>query len=116
MGLHVTPVSRCLEKKLVIFGYEIPDLLAIFFVLSVLNFLLGWTGKRFLLVWCPTVILALVLRLGKRGKPDGFLLHWLKLKLTPKYRSAFSEPTRYETFHRTRSFASTAHMKWRSPK
>ena len=96
MGLHTSEVSRCLDKKLKILGYEVPDLLAIFFLLSVLNFFLGWTGERLLLVWCPTVTLALVLRLGKRGQPDRYLQHWLKFKMMAPYRSAFLEPTRYE--------------------
>lgn len=97
MGLHTSQVSRCLDKKLKVLGYEVPDLLAIFFLLSVLNFVFGWTGQRLLLVWFPTLALSLVLRLGKRGQPDNHLLHWFKFKTTPPYRSAFLEPTRYES-------------------
>jgi hypothetical protein len=115
MSLHTTPVSRCLDKKLVLFGFEIPDLLAIFFVLSVLNYLLGWTGHRFFFVWCPSIALALTLRLGKRGKPENYLIHWLKFKLMPRYRAAFHEPSRYAAPPRIQTFASTANMKWRAP-
>lgn len=91
MSLPITPVSRCLEKRLVILGFEVPDLLAILFVLSVLNFLFGWTGMRFLLVWLPTLAVAAILRIGKMGKPDNYLLHLVRYWAHPKYLSAFHE-------------------------
>ena len=53
MSLKSTPVSRCLEKKLLFFGYELPDVLAIFMLLAVLNLTLGRTEYKFLLVWLP---------------------------------------------------------------
>lgn len=97
MSLRSTPVSQCLDKKLLIAGYEIPDVLAIFISLSVLNFLFASTGMKLLLVWLPTLALAIVLRVGKKGKPDNFLVHWVKYQLRPKYLSAFLEPSQFET-------------------
>lgn len=91
MSLQTTPVSQCLEKKLTIAGYEVPDLLAIFSVLSVLNFLFGsFRGMKLWLVWLPTLAVAAVLRIGKRGKPDNYLVHLIKHRLSPKYYPAFS--------------------------
>ncbi len=94
MALRSEPVSRCLEKKLLIMGFEIPDLLAIFFVLSILNFTLGQTNQKLLLVWIPTAVFAAVLRIGKKGKPDNYLLHLAKFHFNPNYVSAFQEPTK----------------------
>ena len=51
MGLRSTPFNKCLSKKLLVLGFEIPDVLAIFLVLSTLNFALGPLGHLFLLVW-----------------------------------------------------------------
>jgi hypothetical protein len=93
MALKTTPVSRSLERKLLLFGYEAMDALLIFFVLSILNLLFGKTGLKLPLVWFPTVALALILRLGKRGKPDRFLIHWLKFQFKPGIYSAFPPPS-----------------------
>jgi hypothetical protein len=92
MSLRTAPVSKCLDKKLLIAGYEIPDLLAIFSLLSVLNFLFGQTQMKLALVWLPSLALAALIRIGKRGKPDNFLLHWVRFRLRPRYLSAFADP------------------------
>lgn len=95
MELQSTPVSRCLDKKMVIFGFEVPDLLMIFLTLSVLNFLFGMTSMKLVLVWLPTIALALTLRLGKRGKPDNYLIHWLRFQISPGHLSAFEESSEW---------------------
>jgi len=74
-------------------GFEVPDLLAIFTVLSVLNFVFGGTHQKLLLVWLPSLILALTLRIGKRGKPDNYLVHFIRFQMSPKLLSAFPEPS-----------------------
>ena len=93
MDLQTTSVSQCLEKKLLIAGFEVPDLLAIFTVLSALNFIFGATHQKLLLVWLPSLALAATLRLGKRGKPDNYLVHWMRFRLSQRYLSAFPEPS-----------------------
>ncbi len=91
--MRAVDVSKSLDRKLMMFGYEVMDVLAIFLTLSVLNLLFGQSGMSLLLVWIPTVLLAVVLRVGKRGKPDKFLLHWLRYQVKPGVYSAFPEPT-----------------------
>lgn len=91
--MRAVDVSKSLDKKLMMFGYEVLDVLAIFLTLSVLNLLFGQSGMSLLLVWIPTTLLAVVLRVGKRGKPDKFLLHWLRYQVKPGVYSAFPEPT-----------------------
>lgn len=104
MALRSEPVSKCLEKRLLILGFEVPDILAIFLLLSVLNFLFGQTELKLVLVWLPVVAVAVILRIGKRGKPDNYLIHLAKFHSRPRYFSAFKEspdlpspPTRRRT-------------------
>ncbi len=96
MELKSTSVSKCLDKKMMIMGFEIPDLLVIFLTISILNFLFGSTGMKFILVWFPSIALVLTIRLTKRGKPDNYLLHWLRFQMKPGIISAFAEPTNSE--------------------
>lgn len=93
MSLISTPVSKCLDKKTKIFGFEMPDLLLVFMLLAVLNLFFGKTDQKLLLVWLPPAILALVLKYGKRGKPENFIVHWLRFQFSPGVYSAFREPT-----------------------
>jgi hypothetical protein len=93
MALRSEPTSQSLEKKLLILGFEVPDVLAIFLFLSILNFVFGQTNYKLLLVWLPVAIVAVVLRIGKRGKPDNYLVHLVKFYLRSKYFSAFALPT-----------------------
>ena len=109
MTLKATPISRCLDRRLQIAGYEIPDLLAIFFLLSILNFLFGRTDMKLLLVWGPTALLATLLRLGKRGKPENYLLHWIRFHMRRKSLLAFDDPTEWQSpprLHEVHSIAS----------
>jgi hypothetical protein len=92
LGLRTVPVNQCLDKKLLIFGYEIPEILVVFFLLSVLNFVFPH-GLKLIFVWLPTVAIAVVLRIGKRGKPDNYLVHLVRHKLRPPLLSAFTDPT-----------------------
>jgi len=91
MSLKCTSVSKCLDKKTLILGFEMPDLLLIFILLAVLNLLFGKTDQKLLLVWLPPVILALIFRYGKKGKPDNFIVHWIRYQISPGVFSAFRE-------------------------
>lgn len=93
MELKVTPVSKCLDKKMMILGFEIPDLLFIFLMMSVLNFLFGSTSLKWLFVWLPSLSLAMTIRFTKRGKPDNYLVHWLRFQIKPGVLAAFSDPS-----------------------
>ncbi len=102
MDLKMTPVSRCLEKKMMIFGFEVPDLLFIFMTLSILNFLFNETDFKLLLIWLPTLSLAGTLRFTKRGKPDNYLVHWLRFQIRPGVLSAFNGPSVSEPLTKNR--------------
>jgi hypothetical protein len=87
--MRVTPVAKTLDKKLTLIGFEVLDLLSIFIVLSTLNLFFGQTAFKIPLVWLPTIGLALILRYGKKGKPDKYLIHWLRYQVKPGVYSAF---------------------------
>lgn len=89
MALKTEPTSKSLERKLLIMGFEIPDLLAVFLLLSILNFSFGSTNYKLFLVWLPTLGAAVVLRIAKHGKPDNYLIHLGKYYSQPKHLSTF---------------------------
>ena len=89
MPLDVKSVSTSLDKKLIILGFEVLDLLAICLVISVLNFIFGSTDLKLYFVWIPSAFLATIIRLGKRGKPDHYILHWIRFQIRPGIISAF---------------------------
>ena len=89
MALKTEPIAKCLDKKLLMLGFEVPDILAIFLLLTLLNFAFGETGAKLLLVWLPTIAAAVVLRIGKHGKPDNYLLHLAKFHFSSKHLEAF---------------------------
>jgi len=93
MSLKYTSVSKCLDKKLRIGGFEIPDLLILFLTVSILNFVFGQTDLKLFLVWLPSLILAGILYFGKKGKPENYLVHWVRYQFRPGVLRAFPEPT-----------------------
>lgn len=84
-GLETTRVPRALEMKSKLFGFELPDLLLIFFTLAFTNFIFGSTAFRYPLVWGTTLSLALFLFIAKRGKPDSYLQHLGEYIASPSY-------------------------------
>jgi hypothetical protein len=89
MALRTSEVYRCLEKKTLVFGFEIVDLFIVFSVLAILNFVLRGVPYKFFLSWGPALSLAVFLRLGKSGKPDNYLLHVARSYFWPVVWSAF---------------------------
>jgi hypothetical protein len=87
--IEMSKVSRSLDRKTLILWLEITDIFALVTVCSVLNLLFGGTPLKLYLVYVPTAILGLTLILTKRGKPEGFLMHFLKFHLRPKHLSCF---------------------------
>lgn len=89
MALKTSEVYRCLEKKSLVFGFEVVDLFFVFCLLAVLNFVLGGVPYKLFFTWGPSLLLALFLRLGKAGKPENYLLHLARSYLSPVVFSCF---------------------------
>ena len=98
MALKTSEVYRCLEKKTLVFGFEIIDLFVVFSFLALLNFVFRGFPYKFLLSWGPAFSLALFLRIGKAGKPENYLLHLARAKLAPVIFSAFPLAPRRSRF------------------
>ncbi len=98
MGLKTSPVYRCLDKKSMVFGFEIVDLFLVFMVLAFLNFILGSVQYKFFFTWGPSVALALFIRLMKRGKPENYLQHLAKFYFNSRVFFAFERAKKRTVF------------------
>lgn len=87
-GLITTRVPRALEIKSKLFGYELSDLLLIFFNLAITNLVFGGTSFRYPLVWGTTLFLALFLYFAKKGRPDNYIQHLGEFLVRPAYFAA----------------------------
>lgn len=67
---------------------EAPDILGVLIIAAIMNLFFGRTDFAFFFVIVLPMILLIVLYLGKRGKPDGFLMHLIRFYLTKGYFSA----------------------------
>lgn len=91
MEIQSSSVHRKLDAKLKIAGLEAPDLLFVLIFAAVMNLFFGRTSLALPLVLVlPSLTLA-TLYIGKRDKPDGFLIHLVRFYLTPGFFSAGDE-------------------------
>ena len=97
-GLITTRVPRALEMKSKLFGYELPDLLLIFFNLAITNLVFGGTSFRYPLVWGSTLGLALFLHFAKKGRPDNYIQHLGEFLIRPAYYVAGGADRFYRKF------------------
>ncbi|MBK24508.1 MAG: hypothetical protein CME70_10990 [Halobacteriovorax sp.] len=78
MKLSQSIVHRKLDSKLKIVGLEIHDLLFVLLFAAIMNLILGQTAIGFYLVFVVPAIMAAVLFIVKRDKPDSFLVHAIR--------------------------------------
>ena len=88
MSLKESTVHRKLDAKLKIGGMEAPDILGVLIFASVMNLFFGRTSLAFIFVIVLPLLMIVALYFGKRGKPDGFLVHLARFYLTTGYFSA----------------------------
>jgi len=81
--LNTSTVHRKLDAKFKIGGIEAADLLSVLLAAAVLNLFLGRFSFGPIFIFGIPGILFFVLYFGKRGKPEGYLLHALKFYLLP---------------------------------
>ena len=98
MELSTSKVYKCLDKKTLILGFEVIDLFVLCLMLAVLNFITGSSDLKMLFTWGPTLLSAGLLRIAKVGKPDQFLIHFLRYHFTPGVFSAWPEATKENLF------------------
>lgn len=96
--LLTSSVPRALEMKSKLFGFELPDLLLIFFNLGITNLVFGGSTLRYPLVWGTSISLALFLHFSKKGKPDNYIQHLGEYFISPSYYSAGSPDQFHKPF------------------
>ena len=69
-------------------GMEMQDAVVLTLLASVLNLIFGHTKAGVYMTFIPPLVLAVVLYVGKRGRPDKFLVHWILYYITPGFFSA----------------------------
>jgi hypothetical protein len=82
-------------------GLEALDLILVLLLASINNLIFGGSFLAVWLVFILPVLLALILFLAKRNKPDGFLVHAIKFSITPGSFSAGTIPKNNEKMKRT---------------
>jgi len=76
--LKTSTVHRNLDAKFKIGGVEAADLLAVLLVGAVMNLIFGRLSIGPIFIFGLPGLLFCLLYFGKRGKPDGYLMHALK--------------------------------------
>ena len=86
--LKTSAVHRNLDKRPKLLGMEIQDVVVLTLLASVLNLIFGHTKAGVYMTFIPPLVLAVVLYVGKRGRPDKFLLHLIRYHITPGFLSS----------------------------
>ena len=81
--LKTSTVHRKLDAKFKIGGIEAADLLAVLLLSALMNFVFGQMKIGPLFIFGLPALLFFALYFGKRGKPEGYLLHAIKYVLSP---------------------------------
>lgn len=81
--LESSTVHRRLDAKFKIGGAEASDLLGVLLLAAVLNLILGRISYAPIFIFGIPGLLFVALYFGKRGKPDGYLLHAIRFHLSP---------------------------------
>jgi hypothetical protein len=81
--LKTSQVHRRLDAKFKVGGVEAADLLAMLLLAAVMNLVFGRVPFGPVFIFGIPGLLFMGLYFGKRGKPDGYLLHAIKFYLSP---------------------------------
>ncbi len=81
--LKTSQVHRRLDAKFKIGGAEAADLLGVLLLAGVMNLIFGRIPYGAVFIFGIPALLFVGLYFGKRGKPDGYLLHAAKFYLSP---------------------------------
>jgi hypothetical protein len=98
MSLMTSKVPRSLEIKTKLFGFELGDLVIVFFYLAASNLVFGQTSLKLVMVWIGTLVLASALYFTKRGKPDNHLKHLGEYWRAPGILSAGAPDKQYQPY------------------
>ena len=104
MSLLTSKTPRTLENKLKLLGFELLDILLIFFYLSITNLLFGQTTLKLSLVYAGTIVLAITLYFAKRGRPENYLQDKIQSLINPSLFSANLPDTKHQPYFQRESY------------
>ena len=90
--LKTSTVHRNLDRRPKILGMEMQDLVVVMLFASILNLIFGHSRLGVYMTFIPPSVLALVLFVCKRGKPDNYLAHLIRYHTTSGFYSAGEKP------------------------
>lgn len=90
--LQTSIVHKNLDSKVKFFGMELFDVLVVAGTASILNLLFGQTSIGGPIVFGLPSLLALVIYIGKKGKPERFLQDYIKFQTLPGVMFSGSQP------------------------
>lgn len=88
MSLETSTVHRNLDAKMKIMGLEAPDLLSVLIFAALMNLFFGKTTFAPILVFILPALALVVLYIGKKNKPDDYLIHLARYLFTSGQYSA----------------------------
>lgn len=80
--LKTSTVHRKLDACFKIGGIEATDLIAVMILAAILNIFLGQFALGPVFIFGIPAILAVILYFGKRGKPEGYLVQFIKFYIS----------------------------------
>ena len=89
--VHTSEVHRNLDAKFKIGGLEAFDLLLALIFGAVMNLFFGGTSLELPLVIGAPILILVTLYFGKKGKPENFLIDFLRFYMEPGFYSAGEE-------------------------
>lgn len=92
--LLTSRVYKNINKKTLIFGFELFDCFLILATFAILNFVLGGS----LVAWIVPVIVMIILYFGKKNRPEGYLLDLVQFLAAPKVFSASYSDFEYSPY------------------
>lgn len=94
--LLTTLVPRTLETKNKILGLELSDVLILLLNISIQNLIFGSTPFKIPMVFGTSAAFAAILFVCKRGKPDGYIQHFVEYLVAPTVLSANAHDDAYQ--------------------
>lgn len=88
MSLHTSTIHRNLDAKMKILGFDAPELLSVLIFAAIMNLFFGKTALGPVLVMALPLLTLIILYFGKKGKPEGFIAHYVQYLVAPGNFSA----------------------------
>ena len=102
MALTTSSVPKCLEKKMLLLGFELVDLFTLSLLLCALNFCCGNSPFKLFITFGLTAISAVALRAVKRGKAENYLGHLIRYHVSSGVLRAFPPASTQNAFFNLR--------------